>query len=150
MQSHSCSWVGAVEEADLQEGASASPKAGAERLWSSSLCPGHHGRTPTPTSVPALEAGRGERLCRQVRHLQSPGDSVQSCSQPAGGTQRWLMDGPRLYTPVCSLIQSRSTGILVYTPGLSLWAQPSPQLTTPAWKILPSASTLDSGPPESP
>lgn len=38
----------------------------------------------------------------------------------------------------------------MYTPGLSLCAQPSPQLTTPAWNIRPSASGLDSGPPESP
>lgn len=51
---------------------------------------------------------------------------------------------------MCSLIQSRTTGSLVYTPGLFLWAQPSPQLTTPAWKIRPSFSTLDKGPPESP
>ena len=58
--------------------------------------------------------------------------------------------GPRIYTPICSLIQSRNTGSLVYTPGLFLCAQPSPQLTTPAWNIRPSASGLDRGPPESP
>lgn len=82
--------------------------------------------------------------------LGSGGTGRDPVLSPQGCPLEWLEDGPCLYTPVCSLIQSRSTGILVYTPGLSLWAQPSPQLTTPAWKILPSASTLDRGPPESP
>lgn len=54
------------------------------------------------------------------------------------------------YSPVCSLIQLRSLVTRVYTPGLFLRAQPSPQLTTPAWKIRPLASVMDSGPPESP
>ena len=55
--------------------------------------PGHLRYPPAPASVPAWEADRGERLCRPVLHLQSPGDSAQSglwgyrsrsCSQPAG------------------------------------------------------------------
>jgi len=54
------------------------------------------------------------------------------------------------YSPVCSLIQLRNFVTRVYTPGLFLRAHPSPQLTTPAWKIRPLSSVIDSGPPESP
>lgn len=97
---------------------------------SSSLCPiDTAGILPSPAPNSALEAEGGERLCRLVLHLQSPGDSAHSLGSggPKAGVQSailcklgWPVAGFCIYTPVFSLIQFRNTGSLVYTPGLSL------------------------------
>lgn len=54
------------------------------------------------------------------------------------------------YTPDFSLIQLRNFVTRVYIPGLSLRAQPSPQLTTPARNKRLLSPYADMGPPESP
>lgn len=57
---------------------------------SSSLSPfGTAGILSAQPPNPALEAERGERLCRLVLHLQSPGDSAHSLNSrgPEAGVQ---------------------------------------------------------------
>lgn len=145
-----------AEEADLRESASAQLGVGVG--GTADGCP-----PLRISSSPASEAAAGERSPSespsQVSGIQftawvlgarGAGTVSSPVLRPQVCALGWLGGRPCSYTPVCSLIQFRNTGSLVYTPGLFLCAQPSPQLTTPARNIRPSDSTLDRGPPESP
>ena len=122
------------------------PTASSRRHPNSAVCAhGHHGNhhANVKTTTPS-EATSQSVYLRSLNKPSALSGSRSGCS----GAQ--AVGWSAVYRPVCSLIQPRWCVTREYTPGRFLRAQPSPQLTTPAWKTRPLAAIMDRGPPESP